>query len=96
MNKTPLTEEQIIEWAKAWHAKYLRWPTCGDGHVELADKTWSCIDILLRKGLSGLPGGDSIAKLLVRNGLKAKYKPGTLRKGYRDDPPACDVNASSN
>jgi hypothetical protein len=50
------------------HEKTGRWPIATDGRVYgAADETWMRIDNALRAGRRGLPGGDSLAKLLARH-----------------------------
>jgi hypothetical protein len=34
--------------------------------------TWHAINLALYKGLRGLPGGDSLSRLLVRHGRRAR------------------------
>jgi hypothetical protein len=64
--KPGLTVGQILGWADAFHRKHGRWPTAGDGLVEgTADQTWKAADASLRRGNRGLPGGSSLAKLLL-------------------------------
>jgi hypothetical protein len=63
----PLTEEQIVTWARAHHAATGSWPTENSGPVGAAPgEVWGNISQSLREGLRGLPGGDSLARLLAR------------------------------
>lgn len=63
-----LTEEQILAWADAHHAKHGSWPTSDCKAVEVAsEESWECIDQTLRAGGRGLPGGSSLADLLSRH-----------------------------
>ena len=65
--RPPLTVEQILAWADAHHQSTGEWPTTAAGPV-LADpnEKWLNIHTVLRLGLRGLPGGDSLARLLER------------------------------
>ena len=66
-NCPPLTVEQILAWADAHHARTGRWPHTKSGPVEGAPgEAWGNIDNALRLGRRGLPGGDSLARLLDR------------------------------
>jgi hypothetical protein len=65
------TVKQILRWADAYHAKHGKWPTGGSGPVKQAPgETWTAVDVALRNGIRGLPGGDSLARLLARHGKK--------------------------
>lgn len=65
----PLTITQILAWADAFHARRGRYPHCrGDGIVPgTLTETWFNIDQVLRKGLRGLPGDSSLARLLAEH-----------------------------
>jgi len=69
-NLPPLTEEQILHWADLHYQRMGKWPKYNDGQVaDASGETWSGIDGALRYGKRGLlPGGSSLAKLLVRTG----------------------------
>jgi len=62
----PLTKRQILDWADAHHQRTGRWPHKDSGIIvgALAEK-WMNVDMALRKGLRGLPGGSSLARLLA-------------------------------
>jgi hypothetical protein len=63
--KPPLTVEQILAWADAHHQRSGRWPTVADGTVaEAPAEHWHSLNSALRFGLRGLPGGNSLARLL--------------------------------
>jgi hypothetical protein len=65
--KPDLTIGQILTWADDFHRTHGRWPTMTDGLVEgTADQTWLAADASLRVGTRGLPGGSSLAKLLLK------------------------------
>jgi hypothetical protein len=62
-----LTEEQVLGWAQAHRARTGGWPTDKSGPVEGTDgEIWANIDLALRRGGRGFPGGDSVAQLLAR------------------------------
>jgi hypothetical protein len=62
----PFTEEQILGWADAHHARTGSWPTGKSGPVvEAPGETWTAIQVALRQGRRGLPGGSSLALLLA-------------------------------
>jgi hypothetical protein len=67
----PLAREQILRWADAHRRRTGRWPDEEAGPI-LGDEgeTWKAVDTALREGRRGLPGGDSIHRLLVRAGRK--------------------------
>jgi hypothetical protein len=62
-----LSEEQILSWADAHHARTGTWPTRESGPIlEAPGETWAAVDSALRNRLRGLPGGSSLALLLSR------------------------------
>jgi hypothetical protein len=65
----PLTEEQILVWADAWHTRTGEWPhtDCSEDVPEAPGECWNNIDQSLRDGSRGLPGSDSLARLLARH-----------------------------
>jgi hypothetical protein len=70
-NRPPLTVAQILAWADAFHAQHGRWPKTSDGAVPGAGEKWLNLDMALRQGLRGLPGGSSLARLLAaRRGVR--------------------------
>jgi hypothetical protein len=65
-NLPRLTEEQILQWADAYHARTGRWPTRDSGAIEEAPaETWSRVNAVLDQGSRGLPGGSSLARLFA-------------------------------
>ena len=66
----------ILAWADAYFARWRRWPARNSGPVSgQIDLTWCGIDLALRKGNRGLPGGSSLPQLLaeqrgVRNRMR--------------------------
>jgi hypothetical protein len=62
-----LTEEQILAWAQAHHARTGQWPGENSGAVaEAPGEVWVNVNEALRQGLRGLDGGDTLARLLAR------------------------------
>jgi hypothetical protein len=67
----PFKEDTIVRWARAHHRRTDRWPCYTSGRVVgVPGETWRAIDSALNKGLRGLPGGSSLAKLLAARGCK--------------------------
>ena len=66
--RAPLTAEQILAWADAHFGRTGRWPSANAGPVAGAPgETWGKIHTALYDGYRGLPGVDSLAKLLRRH-----------------------------
>jgi hypothetical protein len=64
--------EEILRRADEHHACTGRWPTAGSGPVAAAPgETWSAVNQALHSGPRGLPGGDSLVRLLRRSGRGA-------------------------
>jgi hypothetical protein len=66
--KPPLTVPLILKWADAHKRRIGKWPSRHSGPVVagfLGD-TWSAIHAALREGRRGLPGGTTLAGLLVK------------------------------
>jgi hypothetical protein len=65
----PLEIHQILEWADAFRARTKRWPTPRSGPIcEAPGESWHSVSNALQKGQRGLPGGSTIARLLVEQG----------------------------
>jgi hypothetical protein len=63
----PLTVGQILAWADAYYARAGQWPRQRSGPIpEAPGLAWHNVDEALRHGHRGLPGGDSLARLLAR------------------------------
>jgi DNA-binding XRE family transcriptional regulator len=63
-----LTVQQILSWADRHRERTGHWPTMRTGAVvDAPEETWDGIDQALHNGHRGLPGGDSLARLLVRH-----------------------------
>jgi len=62
-----LTEAGILGWADAHHQRTGEWPTAASGAVVgVPGENWSALNAALRVGTRGLPGDDSLARLLRR------------------------------
>jgi len=61
-----LTIEQILHWADEHFKRVGEWPNTSDGVIHAAPKErWSAVNAALRHGKRGLPGGTSLARLLI-------------------------------
>jgi hypothetical protein len=61
-----LTEDIILAWCDAHHARTGQWPSSGSGRVvDDVSEGWAAIDMALRTGARGLPGGTTLARLLA-------------------------------
>jgi hypothetical protein len=59
--------QKILEWADAHHRRTGRWPGVLSGEIpEAPGEDWHAVNFALYRGFRGLPGGDSLAKLLAR------------------------------
>lgn len=62
-----LTTKQILAWARSHHQRSGQWPIAASGEVRGGrGETWRRIDDALGRGMRGLPGGSSLAKLLAK------------------------------
>jgi len=79
----PLSEQQILAWADAFHAAKGRWPNQNDGRIAGSKgEKWKNVNAALQHGKRGLPGGSSLARLLARERdarNRATLPPLTLR-----------------
>jgi hypothetical protein len=67
--KDRLDEDQIFGWAKNHFRRTGQWPQSTDGAIpESSDMSWSGIDVAMRNGSRGLPGGSSLNKFLFDRG----------------------------
>ena len=75
-----LTTAQILGWADAHHARTGQWPKSGFGPIaEALGETWGAVHQALYRGLRGLPGGSSLARLLARErGVRNAETPAAL------------------
>jgi hypothetical protein len=57
---------QVLAWADAFHERTGNWPNSLSGRVsEAPAETWTGVDLALKRGHRGLPGGYSLAELLA-------------------------------
>lgn len=69
----PLTVEQILAWAQAFHQANGRWPGEESGPVEgAAGEVWYNVNAALSLGFRGLPGGSSLYRLLLEAGVRER------------------------
>jgi hypothetical protein len=90
---SPLSIELILAWATAHLERTGHWPNTRSGAIpEAPGRTWSAVNVALRRGSSGLPRGNSLTKLLVlqmgkhpgrRERLHIKQIEGWLRSHQR-------------
>ncbi len=74
LNLPALTEEQILAWADEHYARTGKWPTVASGPVEnQPGEKWANVHNALAKGLRGLPGGSSLARLLTEHRGKRNH-----------------------
>ena len=72
----PLTEDGVVCWAQAHHRRTGQWPTDDSGPVaDAPGEVWFNVNACLRVGFRGLPGGDTLARLLARRlGLRNRAR----------------------
>lgn len=62
-----LTEEQIVGWVRAHRSRTGSWPKEDSGPIAgTRDDSWAAINAAMSMGLRGLPGGDTLPRLLQR------------------------------
>lgn len=83
-NLPPLTHDAILAWADLHRQRTGKWPNENSGPVEgQPGEDWQNINAALAQGHRGLPGNDTLAKLLARARRarnKAAVKPLTVAK----------------
>jgi hypothetical protein len=64
--KPRLSVGQILAWADVYHAATGRWPSMESGkiHGSVFGTTWAAVNLALKRGARGLPGGTSLSRLL--------------------------------
>jgi hypothetical protein len=66
--RPPLTTALILAWADAHQARTGHWPHADTGVIpEGHGLTWAAVQSALAQGYRGLPGGDTLARLLARH-----------------------------
>jgi hypothetical protein len=74
--------DQILAWASAFRERTGKRPTGNSGSVDDPHvKTWRAIDLALRWGRHGLPGGSSLSKLLNESGMSRWLRPRVKKPG---------------
>jgi hypothetical protein len=69
-----LSVRRIVAWARAHRRRTGRLPTMNSGPViDSPGETWTAVNIALRRGRRGLPGGSSLSKLLQKLGGVRQY-----------------------
>ena len=85
--RRPLEIAEILRWARSYREWTGKWPTADSGPVGgILWETWKGIDMDLRNGHRGLPGGSSLAQLLAEN-----FGRGTARPSFIDHRANCAV-----
>jgi hypothetical protein len=60
-----LSIPQVLAWADAYHQRHGSWPSAAAGFVlGEGELTWRAVNLALRQGHRGLPGGSSLSRLL--------------------------------
>jgi hypothetical protein len=71
----PLLVAQILTWADAYWRRTGCWPGADSGPVpEVPGLSWRTVNLALYQGCRGLPGGDSLARLLARRRGRPSYR----------------------
>jgi hypothetical protein len=61
----PLSEAQILAWARTYREAKGKWPNAASPPEHLPEgESWRRLDVSLRRGQRGLPGGSSLSRLL--------------------------------
>lgn len=80
----PLNEDQIVAWAEAHRRHTGQWPTVLSGPImDSPGESWRAMNTALDKGRRGLPGGTSLAQLLLQrcgNSLRGAWAPLTVEQ----------------
>jgi hypothetical protein len=79
MHRPVLYFSDIFRWIDEFQKRMKRWPRRDDGLIQGSlGVTWTAVDLALKKGLRGLPGGSSLPQLLaehrgVRNRMRLPH-----------------------
>ncbi len=66
-HRPPFKLREIRAWADAHYARHRQNPSAGSGPIpESPGDTWTAVEVALRAGQRGLPGGSSLHRLLAR------------------------------
>jgi len=70
-NLPHLTPRQILAWADDYYRRVGDYPTATSGPIDGAlGETWGSVNLALRYGYRGLPGGSSLSRLLRQKGRR--------------------------
>jgi hypothetical protein len=70
-----LTVPRILRWAHAYRNKTGKWPTAASGPLHgTLGPNWRALDLALRRGYNGLPGGWSLYRLLAEHACADRAK----------------------
>jgi hypothetical protein len=73
----PLTVGEILAWAEAHRRRTGQWPAVRSGPIDgVPETTWLAVDVALRMGARGLPGGSSLPRLLAEHRRPEEPHPG--------------------
>ncbi len=68
LDPPPLSAEQILVWADAYHKSEGKWPKDVSGSIaEVPGETWAGIHSALVRGARGFPGGSTLARFLAEH-----------------------------
>lgn len=71
----PLTTKLILSWVDAYHKRKGRWPHRKSGAISDAPgERWNAVDLALKVGYRGLPGGSTLAGFVLKHWPKATVK----------------------
>jgi hypothetical protein len=66
-----LTPQKILTWADDYYRRVGDYPTSASGPIHVAEgETWGSVNLALRYGYRGLPGGSSLSRLLRQKGRR--------------------------
>ena len=78
----PLRESEILLWADRHYRRTGRWPNPASGPVQDAPgESWQALASALWAGNRGLPGGETIRRLLLRHGRDVPELRGRRHRG---------------
>lgn len=71
-----LTNVQVLAWAQAHFQRAGEWPSGNSGPIpDTRGETWHAVDLALRHGYRGFPGGSSLSRLLHEPPKTARPSP---------------------
>jgi hypothetical protein len=80
LRRPALIVSQILAWVDEHHARTGKWPNVKSGPVVgVPGETWVGVELALKRGSRGLPGGSSLHLLLVeQRGIRRTHRPARL------------------